>query len=532
MTMKKSFRIVLAGNPNCGKTTIFNQLTGTRQHVGNYPGVTVERKVGGFSLEGCRVEIVDLPGIYSLSSSSPEEKVAFRELMSPGIDLILNVVDSSIPQRSLYLTTQLTELGIPMLIVFNMMDEAREKGLEFQFRNIEKCFGAEIVQTVGSRGGGMDHLRERIRNALLSGQAPPSFPVETPLENGVTKHIRHGEDGFYVLDFWIPSGWEDGVWLRGDMKSRDSSQIVESIFKIFSMILPVFILSAAAGGYLIVRKAMLPIARITETASRISEGRDLSSRIGLPPGKDEVSRLSNAFDHMFARLEQSFEAEKQFTSDASHELRTPTSVILAQCSYARKHADSLDEYQEAIDVIDRQAQKMSLLISRLLDMTRLDLGTQKLKKEATDFSEMLRVICEEQDTRARDISLHTAIQEHVIVYADPFLLSRVVANLLENARKYGKEHGKIELRLSVSGSHAVLEVEDDGIGIPPEHLPHIWQRFYQVNPSREAGTGLGLGLSMVRQILLLHEGSITVRSTPGSGSCFTVRLPCDSGQLS
>ena len=171
--MKKSFRIVLAGNPNCGKTTIFNQLTGTRQHVGNYPGVTVERKVGGFSLEGCRVEIVDLPGIYSLSSSSPEEKVAFRELMSPGIDLILNVVDSSIPQRSLYLTTQLTELGIPMLIVFNMMDEAREKGLEFQFRNIEKCFGAEIVQTVGSRGGGMDHLRESIRNALLSGQAPP-----------------------------------------------------------------------------------------------------------------------------------------------------------------------------------------------------------------------------------------------------------------------------------------------------------------------------------------------------------------------
>ena len=185
--MNKVFRIALAGNPNCGKTTIFNQLTGTRQHVGNYPGVTVERKIGRFQLEELSVEIVDLPGIYSLSSSSPEEKVAFQELMSPGIDLILNVVDASIPQRSLYLTTQLTELGIPMLIVFNMMDEAREKGLQFQIRKIEEYFGAEIVQTVGSRGGGMDHLRESIGKALLSEH--PHTPATLHYGNAVDEAI-------------------------------------------------------------------------------------------------------------------------------------------------------------------------------------------------------------------------------------------------------------------------------------------------------------------------------------------------------
>ena len=185
--MNKVFRIALAGNPNCGKTTIFNQLTGTRQHVGNYPGVTVERKVGRFPLGELSVEIVDLPGIYSLSSSSPEEKVAFRELMSPGIDLILNVVDASIPQRSLYLTTQLAELGIPMLIVFNMMDEAREKGLQFQLRKIEEYFGAEIVQTVGSRGGGMDHLRESIGKALLSERPHP--PATLHYGNAVDEAI-------------------------------------------------------------------------------------------------------------------------------------------------------------------------------------------------------------------------------------------------------------------------------------------------------------------------------------------------------
>ena len=107
--MRKNFRIALAGNPNCGKTCIFNSLTGARQHVGNYPGVTVESKSGSFSLNGMEIEVIDLPGVYSLSSSSPEEAVVFDELTKPGIDLIVNVIDSTIPQRSMYLTTQLAE---------------------------------------------------------------------------------------------------------------------------------------------------------------------------------------------------------------------------------------------------------------------------------------------------------------------------------------------------------------------------------------------------------------------------------------
>lgn len=124
---KHIYRIALAGNPNCGKTTIFNQLTGTRQHVGNYPGVTVERKSGMCRINDFQIEIIDLPGIYSLSNSSPEEKVAFQELLNGGIDLILNVVDSGNAQRNLYLTTQLAELDLPMLLVFNMIDDAKQR---------------------------------------------------------------------------------------------------------------------------------------------------------------------------------------------------------------------------------------------------------------------------------------------------------------------------------------------------------------------------------------------------------------------
>ena len=135
--MRKSFRIALAGNPNCGKTCIFNSLTGARQHVGNYPGVTVESKSGSFSLDGVDIELIDLPGVYSLSSSSPEEAVVFDELTKKGIDLIVNVVDSTILQRSMYLTTQLAELHIPMLLAFNMSDDAKKNGLLFDIGKLE-----------------------------------------------------------------------------------------------------------------------------------------------------------------------------------------------------------------------------------------------------------------------------------------------------------------------------------------------------------------------------------------------------------
>ena len=164
--MKNSFRIALAGNPNCGKTTLFNTLTGSRQHVGNYPGVTVESKSGNFKLNGMDIEVIDLPGVYSLSSSSPEEDVVFKELTTPGIDLIVNVIDSTIPQRSLYLTTQLAELHIPMLLAFNMSDDAKKKGLKFDIPKFETYFGSPVVQTVGNSAAGVRRLLVQLEKTL------------------------------------------------------------------------------------------------------------------------------------------------------------------------------------------------------------------------------------------------------------------------------------------------------------------------------------------------------------------------------
>ncbi len=180
--MKQHFRVALAGNPNCGKTCIFNALTGARQHVGNYPGVTVESKSGKFTLNGMEIELIDLPGVYSLSSSSPEEDVVFQELTKPGIDLIIDVVDSSIPRRSLYLTTQLAELHIPMVLAFNMSDDARRKGFKFDIPKLEKYFGSPIAQTVGSKIGGVKPLLDLLAKTL------------TELDDHGVPMLTYGED--------------------------------------------------------------------------------------------------------------------------------------------------------------------------------------------------------------------------------------------------------------------------------------------------------------------------------------------------
>lgn len=166
MKMDRIFRVALIGNPNCGKTTIFNLLTGTHQHVGNYPGVTVERKRGVFRIGNLQIQLVDLPGIYSLSSSSLEEKITFNELLNEPIDLLIDVIDTSNPRRNLYLTSQLLELNIPLLVVLNMTDDAFRHGLFFNGSAMEQLIDGPVLKMVAREGKGLELLRHEIAEAL------------------------------------------------------------------------------------------------------------------------------------------------------------------------------------------------------------------------------------------------------------------------------------------------------------------------------------------------------------------------------
>ncbi len=361
--------------------------------------------------------------------------------------------------------------------------------------------------------------------ALLAGQPPLSFPVGTAFENGVLREASDGDNAFYVLDYWLHFGWEDGVWVRGIIPAPDTADVLDELAGIALLLLPVMVIVSGLGAYLLARSTFRPIDRMIRTVGEINEGRDLSRRIGLPPGRDEISRLGQAFDHMFARLETSFEAEKQFTSDASHELRTPVAVILAQCEDARRNAQTPEQYAEAIGVIERQAGRMSDLIAQLLQMTRLEQGTQRISMEQADISSLVEVICEEQPQLPRGITLQTDIQPDVEAWFDVTLMSRLLQNLINNAARYGRDNGHIWVALRRAEADVVLSVRDDGIGIPADQLDKIWKRFYQVGAARSAEGGAGLGLTMVQQIATLHGGTVTVDSREGEGSCFTLRFP-------
>ena len=361
--------------------------------------------------------------------------------------------------------------------------------------------------------------------ALLAGQTPLSYPATVAFENGLTRPVsdEDEEDVYLTLDFWLPFGWDDGVWVRGVMQMPEWSDAIERLFGMSVLLLPVIVLASGFGAYRMVRRAFRPIDRIVKAASEISEGRDLSKRIDLPPGRDEISQLAAAFDQMFERLEQAFEAESWFTSDASHELRTPTAVILAQCREAGKHAQTIQDYAEAIAVIERQADRISNLIGQLLQMTRLEQGTVSICREEADLSELAEVVCEEQRTVHPERSIETWLEPGVCTYFDVTLITRVLQNLLANACQYGGPRIMVEVRRARDSVE--LSVFDNGKGIAPEEQQKIWKRFYRVQTARSAGEGTGLGLPMVAQIVQLHGGTVELDSRAGWGTKFTVRLP-------
>ncbi len=317
------------------------------------------------------------------------------------------------------------------------------------------------------------------------------------------------------------------VWVRGVIAVDEVASATNSILQTALISLPFFVLFGAIGCYFIAKITFRPIDKIIKTSEEISESENLALRIDLKDGSPEMHKLSDTFDKMFERLESAFEAEKQFTSDVSHELRTPTAVILAQCEYAIGQNITLDDKEEALETVQRQALKMSSLISSLLNLIRMDRGTQKAEFLQINLSDIVREVCEEQELIApSDLKMTYSIEPNISGLFDAAMISRLLENLISNSFRYRKENGNIHIKLDETTTEIMLSVKDDGIGIAKEHQEKIWRRFFQVDTSRTASQhgGMGLGLSMVAQIAKLHHAKIEVESELEKGSLFTVRF--------
>lgn len=376
--------------------------------------------------------------------------------------------------------------------------------------------------------------------ALIYGRIPSSFSGASVLTMDRIQQVPFSGGVWYVYDFCQDIPGYGNLWVRGILSWSGMDDSLRTLL-LFSLVLfPFFVLCTALGGYSIIRRALRPLSSMSETARQIGGGNDLTRRIQLPPGADEVHSLARTFDQMMDRLQTSFEQEKQFTSDVSHELRTPVAVILSQCEYASQNDVSEAERMEALSSIRSQAQRMSGLLSGLLTLARADQKRLPLHPERILLNDLAAIVCEEQQefADAKKIRLHLQADSDLWMEADESMMIRLLINLISNSIRYGKEGGNVWIRLRLEENSILGSVEDDGIGIPEDQLDLIWNRFYQVDPSRSAKAdasgssagpagegGYGLGLSMVRWIVDAHGGTISVASRPGEGTEFSFRFP-------
>jgi two-component system, OmpR family, sensor kinase len=281
-------------------------------------------------------------------------------------------------------------------------------------------------------------------------------------------------------------------------------------------------LAFALGVWWLARRVLAPVQRVTQAAAQVSS-KDLQRRVPVPETDDELRALALSINHMLDRLQESFETQRRFTADASHELRTPVTAIVGHAQYLLRRTHPNAEQVDSLRVIQREGERMAKLVHDLLELARADAGFQ-VTREPMNLVEVLEAVRDEMTplgTATIKVDCATPLLE---VEGDPARLKQVVLNLVQNALDAGARN--VTLHLEKEGRDVRMEVLDDGPGIPAEALPHVFERFYRVDGARSTrGNGSGLGLAIVRWIVQQHFGTVEVRSRSGEGTVFTILLP-------
>jgi heavy metal sensor kinase len=291
---------------------------------------------------------------------------------------------------------------------------------------------------------------------------------------------------------------------------------------------PMVLLIGSLGGYWMSRRALQPVDAITRAAQSIGI-ENLSQRLEVPAAGDELQRLSETWNNMLERLEAAVKRLSQFTADASHELRTPITLIRATAELTLRRERSAETYREALRHIIDESDRTTRLIEDLLLLARADAGLPALPLDRVELTPLVRDVCEQGQllAQARQLEISSeAPEQPVYVDANDPALRRLLLLLVDNAVKYTPAGGRITLSVGMEPSGATVTVRDTGIGIPDTALPHVFDRFYRVDESRnrEAG-GMGLGLSIAQWIAQRHHASLEAESVVGQGSAFRVRFP-------
>jgi heavy metal sensor kinase len=307
---------------------------------------------------------------------------------------------------------------------------------------------------------------------------------------------------------------------------KETDELIFDLTSAYAAALAVAVLVGALGVWWITRKALQPLQEAASAAEQI-DAKALSKRLPEPRTQDEVGRLVQVLNHSFDRLERRFEQATRFSSDASHELKTPLTIMRGEIEAALKEEVDNPRIQSLLDSLLSETQRLCDIVEKLLLLSRADAGTLTLTKEILDFSAICYELVEDAEilSRPKRITTEFEISPAVEVLADKSYLRRVLLNLLDNAVKYNVEGGSLSISLTKSDALAVLRIANLGPGIPKEHETRVFERFYRADPSRSSDTsGSGLGLSICREIVAAHGGQMWL-DQPGSGwTTFIVTL--------
>lgn len=378
---------------------------------------------------------------------------------------------------------------------------------------------------------------------VLRNPSGPAFDAFTSLIPPMMGYVSVPPRGVFYLLSTPTQRWRVyvqpiyfGVRTTGYIEALTPLGHIDTSMQTFRLLLGVLgfcsLIAALGGSWAIAGNALRPIARMIQTAQTIALSRDLSQRIDMPAQKDELGRLAATFNEMLASIEGAYRTQQRFVSDASHELRAPLTAIQGNLELLRRYqAMPAGEREEAFEEMEREADRLSRLVADMLALARADAGVP-LKRHTID----LDVIVLDSFRSARQLAHGQTMQlepfEPAQTDGDEDRLKQLLLILLDNALKYTPEQGHIMLGLHHKDGHIEIVVHDTGMGIAPEDLPHVFERFYRADPgrSRDPG-GTGLGLPIAQWIVEQHGGAISLKSQQEQGTCVTVSLPLSGGRL-
>ena len=308
---------------------------------------------------------------------------------------------------------------------------------------------------------------------------------------------------------------------------RPVEEMLHRLVLVLLVLAPIALAVALGGGWFLADRALRPVEAITQAAQRIAAG-DLTQRLAAPSTSDEIGRLAATFNDMIARLEASFRQVRQFSADASHELRTPLTVIKGEAELALRRTRPAEDYKLVLESTLEEIDRMTQIVDELLFLSRTDLGEVVIERLPVRLDALVEDIRRQTGVLGQEQGVQVTVGsvDPATVLGDELRLRELLLNLVDNAVKYSRPGGKVEIALLREGAAARLSVTDQGIGMTPEEMGRIFDRFYRTDAARaHAKKGTGLGLSICKWIAEAHHGRIEVQSHVGEGSRFTVVLP-------